>query len=306
MTDVNGVSPPGRDHTEEDMGSATATTIGYQGVPGAYSEEALISFLPDVQPVPVRTLADVFEALAEGRIDRAFIPVENSHAGSISEAYDLMLEYPVTVMAEHVHQVHHLLLGIEGTEISQIEIVYSHPQALAQTDRFLRQAQLRTEPYYDTAGAAQMVAQRNDRRFAAVASRLAGGHYGLSVLAESIETSSDNATRFFLIARGEWTTERTVTSDRAGKTSLVFGTEHTPGALVRALSCFARESVNLSRLESRPSRHRPWEYLFFTDVAGYAHAPNVREALGELQRLNPFVRLLGSYPTGMLEEHEAT
>src|SRR5579864_6230966 len=159
----------------------TEQRIGYQVVPGAYSEEALQAFLPDRSAVPVsrRTLTDVFAALAAGEIDRAFVPVENSHAGSVAETYDLMLEYPVTVLAEYVHQVHHLLLGIEGTEPSEIERVYSHPQALAQTDVFLRQARLQTEPYYDTAGAAQMVAERQDRRFAAVASRLAGEHYGL-------------------------------------------------------------------------------------------------------------------------------
>jgi prephenate dehydratase len=286
----------------------TISTVGYQGVPGAHSEEALRSFTPNAQPAPLRTLADVFAALAAGEIDLAFVPVENSHAGSVAEAYDLMLDYPVTVLAEYVHQVHHLLLGIEGTEPSEIERVYSHPQALAQTDVFLRQAKLQTEPYYDTAGAAQMVAERQDRRFAAVASRLAGEHYGLSVLAEGIQTAADNATRFFLLAPGAWSSEMPIpdaeTIPGPGKTSLVFGTEHKPGALVRALSCFARERVNLSRLESRPSRRRPWEYLFFTDVDGYAHEPELKRALRELNRLNPFVRILGSYPAGVVEELE--
>lgn len=277
----------------------TRKTVGYQGVPGAYSEEALLSFLPDAEPVSLRTLADVFAALATGRVEQAFVPVENSHAGSVAEAYDLMLEYPVTVQAEHIHQVHHLLLGIEGAEPSEIERVYSHPQALAQADLFLRRAHLQTEPYYDTAGAAQMVSERNDRRYAAVASRLAGKRYGLAVLADGIQTSSDNATRFFLLAPGDWTRDRTVASELPGKTSLVFGTEHKPGALVRALSCFARERVNLARLESRPSRQRPWEYLFFTDVEGYADAPELYRALRELKRLNPFVRILGSYPAGI-------
>lgn len=288
------------------MESRETATVGYQGVPGAYSEEALISFLPDARAVPLRSLGDVFAALSEGQIDFAFVPVENSHAGSVAEAYDLMLEHPVTVQGEHVHQVHHLLLGIEGTEPSEIERVYSHPQALAQTDRFLRQARLQPEPYYDTAGAAQMVAERKDRRYAAVAGRLAGQHYGLSVLAEGIQTAADNATRFFLLAAGEWTRERTVGSERPGKTSLVFGTEHKPGALVRALSCFARERVNLSRLESRPSHRRPWEYLFFTDVEGYAHAPETQRALRELSRLNPFVRVLGSYPAGIVADEDVT
>jgi len=270
-------------------------TVGYQGVPGAYSEEALLSFLPEARPTPFRTLPDLFAALAEGKIDRAFVPVENSHAGSVVETYDLMLDYPVTIQAEWVHPVHHFLLGVQGAEPSHIERVYSHPQALAQTAAFLRQAKLETEPYYDTAGAAQMVAERRDRRYAAVASRLAGERYGLAVLAEGIQTAADNATRFFLLTPGEWTSDRTVADTDAGKTTLVFSVEHRPGALVRALSSFARCRVNLARLESRPSRQRPWEYLFFTDVEAYTNEPQMDYALRELIRLNPFVRILGSY-----------
>jgi prephenate dehydratase len=275
---------------------APATRVAYQGVPGAFSEEALLAHLPDAVPIPGRTLEDVFTMLDSGEVEFAFVPVENSHAGSVVEAYDLMLDFPVNVKAEWIQPVHHYLLGIEGTEAAQVERVFSHPQALAQTAAFLRQASLQVEPYYDTAGAAQMVAERRDPRFAAVASRLAGERYGLTVLAEGIQTSADNATRFFLLARGAWTSAETVSRDLPGKTSLVFAVEHTPGALVRALSAFARERVNLARLESRPSRKRPWEYLFFSDVEGYAHEPALGRSLRELRRLNPFVRVLGSFP----------
>jgi prephenate dehydratase/chorismate mutase/prephenate dehydratase len=278
------------------MMETPAIRIAYQGVPGAFSEEALLAHLPHATPLPGRTLEDVFTMLDSGEVDLAFVPVENSHAGSVVESYDLMLDFPVNVKAEWIQPVHHYLLGIEGTEAAQVERVFSHPQALAQTAAFLRQASLQVEPYYDTAGAAQMVAERRDPRYAAVASRLAGERYGLTVLAEGIQTSADNATRFFLLARGAWTSEETVTGDRPGKTSLVFAVEHTPGALVRALSAFARERVNLARLESRPSRKRPWEYLFFTDVEGYAHEPALGRSLRELRRLNPFVRVLGSFP----------
>ena len=270
--------------------------VGYQGVPGAYSEEALIGALPDAEPVPLRTLPDLFAALAEGTVDLALVPVENSHAGSVVEAYDLMLDYPVSVRGEWIHRVSHLLLGVQGAQPSDVERVYSHPQALAQTATFLRQASLETEPYYDTAGAAQMVAERQDPRYAAVAGRLAGERYGLTVLAEDIQTAEDNATRFFLLSTGAWTPDRTVQTLAPGKTSLVFSTEHRPGALVRALSCFSREQVNLAKLESRPSRRKPWEYMFFTDVEGYASERHLAAALRELTRLNPFVRILGSYP----------
>lgn len=280
----------------------SGTTVGYQGVRGAYSEEALAAFRSEAERVPHRTLGDLFSALTGGAIDYAFVPVENSHAGSVVEAYDLMLEHPVTVLAEYIHPVRHLLLGLPGTHLGDVERAYSHPQALAQTERFLRETGLAIEPFYDTAGAARMVAEQGDPRNAAVAGRLAGQEYGLSVLAEGIETASDNATRFFLLAPGEWTPERTVVGDRPGKTSLVFGVEHRPGALVRALTSFARHRVNLSRLESRPSRQRSWEYLFLADAAGYAHEPELQGALRELRRLIPLLRVLGSYPRGIVEE----
>jgi prephenate dehydratase len=270
--------------------------VGYQGIPGAYSEEALIAFQGAAEPVSYRTLPDLFAALSEGLIDRAFIPIENSQAGSVVEAYDLMLDHRVTILAEWIQPIHHCLLGVDGATPADLERVFSHPQALSQTSAFIRQANLAMEPHYDTAGAAQMVSEKGDRRYAAVASKLAGERYGLSVLAEGIQTASDNATRFVLLAPGLFEYSTAATADeRPGKTSLLFSVAHRPGALVRALGCFSREQVNLERLESRPSRRQPWEYMFFTDALGYAHEPNVRRALRELTRLNPFVRVLGSY-----------
>lgn len=269
--------------------------VGYQGLPGAHSEEALASFMPNVQATPLRTLADVFAALDSGEINQAFVPVENSHAGTVVEAYDLMADYPVTVLAERIHPVQHHLLGISGSEQAGVERVFSHPQALSQSATYLRQAGLQSEPYYDTAGAAAMVSERQDPRYAAVASRLAGERYGLSILAESIQTSPDNATRFFLLGPGMWSWDDEDPVGGAGKTSIIFATEHKPGALVRALTCFSRQHINLQRLESRPSRRRPWEYLFFADLEGYAHEPQLHAALRELSRLQPSVRVLGSY-----------
>src|SRR5206468_1020338 len=140
-----------------------------------------------------------------------------------------------------IHPVHHFLLGLPGVEPSEVERVFSHPQALAQTALFLQDANLTTEPYYDTAGAAQMVAERGDRRYAAVASRLAGERYGLSILAEGIQSSADNATRFFLLQPGAWEPGREPVTDQPGKTTLIFAVAHRPGALVRALSSFAQQ-----------------------------------------------------------------
>lgn len=273
--------------------------IGYQGVPGAYSEEALLAFAPQAEAIPYRTLADLFAAVKAGEIRQAFVPVENSHAGSVVEAYDLMLQTPVTIEAERVHPVHHFLWGLPEATLADVRRVYSHPQALAQSAEYLRSAGLEVEPFYDTAGAARMVAEEGDPGKGAVAGRLAGERYGLHALAEGIETAPDNATRFILLASGAWSPSRTVLGDGPGKTTLVFATEHRPGALVRALSTFSRQGVNLSRLESRPSRERQWEYYFITDLEGYAQEERVRVALMELDRLNPFVRVLGSYPRAL-------
>jgi prephenate dehydratase len=284
------------DSTPLDTQTETAMRVGYQGVAGAHSEEALRTFAPQAEPVACRTLADLFSALATGAIDLAFVPVENSHAGSVVECYDLMIDYDVTVVAEYVHRVTHHLLGVPGAKPADVERVYSHPQALAQTAPFLRQANLEMEPYYDTAGAARMVAERADPRLAAVASELAGKHYGLAILAESIQTAPDNATRFFLLTPGRWQRATAKVYDAPGKTSLVFAVPHQPGSLVRALGSFARRHINLSKLESRPSRRRPWEYLFIADVEGYAHLDPLRAALDELERLTDSVRVLGSYP----------
>lgn len=273
------------------------TTVGYQGIPGAYSEEALIAFEKTAEPVSFRTLPDLFAALSEGVVERAFVPVENSQAGSVVEAYDLMLDHRITITAEWIQPIDHCLLGVPGTTSIQVEKVYSHPQALAQTAAFLRQARLQAEPYYDTAGAAAMVSERGDPHLAAVAGHLAAERYGLSVLAEGIQTAGDNATRFFLLVSGSYhMTAAASPEERPGKTTLAFSVPHQPGALVRALSCFSRQQVNLERLESRPSRKRPWEYMFFTDATGYAFEPSVAAAVRELTRLNPFVRVLGSYP----------
>lgn len=277
-------------------------TVVYQGVPGAYSEEALAAALPHAVSSPRRTLADVFAALSSGEVRYAFVPVENSHAGSVVEVYDLMLDVPVTIRAEWMHPVHHYLLGVPGTEIADIEKVYSHPQALAQSTIFLRGAGLEVEPFYDTAGSAQMVSERGDPRFAAVAGRLAGERYGLAVLAECIETDSNNATRFFLLESGAWSQERSALSTGLGKTSVAFAVEHRPGALMRALGCFAQPQVNLAKLESRPSRRERWEYLFFADLEGHEHDPKLRLALRELKRLNPFVQVLGSYQAAQRED----
>lgn len=266
--------------------------VAFQGEHGAYSEEAARTVYPQGEPVPRRTLRDVFDAVAGGAVERAVVPVENSQAGSINDTYDLLLEHRerLYITAEYMLRVRHMLLALPGETLDSIHTVYSHPQALAQSERFLSTLSARIEPAYDTAGSAQRIAAEGLRGVAAVAGRGAAAAYGLQILAEGIETSQDNYTRFLALSREPAPPPRT-------KTSLVISTGNTPGALYHALGPFAARGVNMTKLESRPSRNRPWEYVFYLDVDGDAREEPLRSALTALDGLTPMLVVLGSYPT---------
>lgn len=266
--------------------------VAFQGEYGAYSEEATRAIFPQGQPVPCRTLQDVFDAMAAGTVECAVVPVENSQAGSINDTYDLLLEHHdrLYIVAEYMLRVRHMLLALPGQALGDIRVVYSHPQALAQSERFLATLDAQIEPAYDTAGSARRIAAEGLRGAAAVAGRGAAAAYGLEILAEGIETSQDNYTRFLALAREPAAAPRT-------KTSLVMSTRNTPGALYHALGPFAARGVNMIKLESRPSRARPWEYIFYLDVEGDAQHEPLLSALNALHGLTPMLVVLGSYPT---------
>jgi len=267
-------------------------TVAFQGEFGANSEDAARAVYPHGRPVPRRTLRDVFAAVAGGVADHAVVPVENSQAGSINDTYDLLLEHHerLYITAEYNLRVHHMLLGLPGQSLAAVHTVTSHPQALAQSERFLSGLSVKIEPAYDTAGAARRIAAEGLRDVAAVASRAAATTYGLEILAENIETSDDNYTRFLALGRDRAASPRT-------KTSLVMATRNTPGALYHALGPFAARDVNMIKLESRPSRARPWEYVFYLDVEGDAEEEPLRSALAALDGLTPMLVILGSYTT---------
>lgn len=277
-------------------------TVAYQGEPGAYSEEALHTHYPGVEAVALRTLRHVFHRVADRTVDLALVPVENSQAGSVLETYDLLLEYRVMVVGEVALQVDHCLLALPGTPRRDLRRVLSHPQALAQCEAFLVREHLEPVPVYDTAGAARQV--RGDERTdqAAIASRRAAELYGLEVLAEQLQTVRDNVTRFFLISRrgpGRPRPPRIHRGRHGWKTSLVCAVRNEPGALFELLRCFAEQSVNLSKLESRPRRDPPWEYVFHLDLDGRRSAPAVAAALRAAKRVTTFVWVLGTYPRAL-------
>jgi chorismate mutase / prephenate dehydratase len=265
--------------------------VAYQGEPGAYTEEAAFKFFgPSTKGVPCETLDEVFEAVEAGRAPFALVPVENSLEGSITRAYDLLLDSPLMVCGETELRISHCLIAPEGATLETIKTVYSHPQALGQSRNFLRQLNAELVPASDTAGSVRMIKEAGKLDSAAVASARAAELYGMKILAKEIEDNPHNFTRFFVLSKED--------SPATGndKTSIVFSLKHKPGALYDCLREFAERKVNLTKLESRPTRHQPWEYNFYMDFAGHREEKDVAEALKALEEHAVFVKILGSYP----------
>jgi prephenate dehydratase len=270
-------------------------TVAFQGESGAYSEQAAIEFHShQILTLPCATFEDVFTSVSSRAADRGIIPVENSLAGSIHRNYDLMLRHELHITGEYYLRVSHCLLALPGTRQDEIRRVHSHPQALAQCEANLKKLGVETIPEADTAGSARQLAQHPDREAAVLASRRAGEVYGLQVLAENMEDNPENYTRFLVLSCDPDQDSRA--QNGLYKTSVVFTLENKPGALFKALSVFALRDIDLTKIESRPIKGRPWEYLFYIDFAGNAESQVCRRALDHLAELAPYLRLLGSYP----------
>jgi len=267
------------------------TNVAFQGERGAYSEEAIYQFFgPDVEIQPCHSLEDIFEAVESKAAGFAALPVENSTAGSINQAYDLLLSHDLRVWGETILRVRHALLAPPGTTLAGVRQVRSHPQALAQCARYLSNHGWTLETTYDTAGSARDLAAVPEPGVAVIASRLAGQLYQLEELDYGIEDSLFNYTRFFILSFDD------PPRAQRNKTSLVFRTRHQPGALYECLGEFARRGINLTKLESRPRLNRPWQYTFYVDFDGHCQDPTCEAALMGLLRRSSFVKLLGSYP----------
>jgi prephenate dehydratase len=262
--------------------------IAYQGEPGAYSEAAaLLHGGPGTGTLPCKTFDDVFAAVAVGTATCGVVPLENSIGGTIHRNYDLLVEHDIPITGEVEIPVAHCLQALPGTRIEDVRTVYSHPQALAQCERYLKALGVAVEAVYDTAGGAKLVAEGRLKGAAALASRRAAAVYGLEVLQEAVQDFESNLTRFAVIG-GPAATSPT-------KTTLVCALPSTPGALYNALGAFAERRINLSKLESRPMRGRPREYLFYIEVDAGRDEPACADALANLARLAEWVRVLGSY-----------
>jgi prephenate dehydratase len=276
--------------------------VAFQGARGAFSEEAARQLLGQhIDVLPCERFEDVFRALQEGRAEGAVVPIENTLAGSVHENYDHLQTFELPIVAETSVRIVHNLIAPKGVPFSKIRRVYSHPVALNQClDFFARHPRIERVPYYDTAGGVKMVIEEGLKDAAGIASSVAAEIYGGNILRRSIESDRRNFTRFFLLRRPEYAKRHPVRSakDAPWKTSLVFSTRNIPGALFRALSAFALRDLNLTKIESRPLRGKPWEYLFYLEFLERADAPNAQNALNHLRELADFLRVLGCYPKG--------
>jgi len=266
--------------------------IAYQGELGAFSEAAARRVHADAELVPYRSFEEVFTAVNAGPAAYGVLPIENSIGGSIHRNYDLLVEHQLPIVSEVELPVVHQLLALPGTALSSLRRIYSHPQALAQCERFLRRLTgIEIVATYDTAGSAKLVATDRLTDAAAIASARAGEVFGLVALADGIQDFDDNITRFIVVGR------RPIDAMPADKTTVVFTVPNAPGALFKALSVFALRDLDLNKLESRPIPGRPWEYLFYVDLASARDELRCARALAHLAEFAPMLRILGSYPS---------
>ena len=262
--------------------------LAYQGEPGAYSEAAALQFGgAHAELLPCKSFDDVFEAVVKRRATHGVVPLENSIGGTIHRNYDLLLEHELTITGEVELDVVHCLQALPGTKLEDIKVVYSHPQALAQCERYLKDLGVTVEAVYDTAGGAKLIAEQKLADAAALASRRAAEVFGLEVLQEAVQDFEFNITRFAIIGG--------VPSADANKTTIVFALPSTPGALFKALSVFALRDINLTKLESRPIRGRPWEYLFYVEVDARRDDLSCARVLTHLAEFARWTRVLGTY-----------
>jgi len=280
----------------------TTELVAFQGEKGAFSQEAARRLLGErVEVVPCQRFEEVFLRLKEKAVDAAVVPIENTLAGSVHENYDHLLQFDFQIVAEANVRINHHLIAPPGVSFREIRRVYSHPVALNQClEFFARHHQLEKVPFYDTAGAVKMIMEERPADAAAIASAVACEIYGARILRRSLEDDRRNFTRFFLLRRSREARRfpAPAARDKGWKTSLVFSTRNVPGALFRALSAFALRDLNLTKIESRPLRGKPWEYLFYLDFLGRVEEPGVKNALGHLGELADFLRVLGCYPRG--------
>jgi chorismate mutase/prephenate dehydratase len=272
-------------------GKQKVKTVAFQGERGAYSESAVYQFFgSSVEVKPCKDFKDVFESVKQQEVHAGVVPVENSIEGSVNQNYDLFFNYDLKVCGEVIVKIVHCLIANPGTSLASVKAVYSHPQALAQCRSFLERLKCELIPTYDTAGSVKIIKAKKLINAAAIASERAAELYKMQIVARDIADNKDNYTRFFVLSN-----EESPVTGR-DKTSIIFSATHEPGALYHALGEFAKRNINLTRIESRPTKKTPWEYNFYLDFDGHRSEPQCAEALKALEQYATFVKILGSYP----------
>lgn len=263
--------------------------VAFQGERGAYSEAAAMSFFKEtIETVPFATFHEALESTEIRKTDYSILPIENSLEGSVGESYDLLLTTKLNVTGEIYHRIRHCLISFGNLE--KVDTVYSHPQALGQCRMFIQEHHLKAIPTYDTAGSVKILLELKKENASAIASRRAAELYHVPVIKEGIEDNQSNFTRFLVLSDGR---NDGTTRD---KTSIIFSIKHTPGALYNVLEKFHANKINLTKIESRPTKTTPWEYNFYVDLEGNQNDKNVQEALEKIKPNTIFLKILGSYP----------
>jgi len=266
--------------------------IAFQGEKGAYSEMAIISKFPESNSIPLKSFHDVFETVINNLNDLAVVPIENSIEGSVNETYDLLLQDQIYISGEKIQKINHCLIA--DKDHNKIVNVYSHPQALGQCRNYIKNKRLDPIPMYDTAGAVKFIKENNMLQSAAIASRRAAEIYEMKIVEEGIEDKKNNFTRFFVLSKNSFT--KPSGKDR---TSIIFALEHRPGSLYNILKEFSDQNINLTKIESRPTKETPWEYYFYVDFDGHHNDKKVILTLNKIKSHTKFFKLLGSYQKGI-------
>jgi prephenate dehydratase len=274
----------------------TGPLLAHAGEPGSFGEDAALAYRPDCRTVAVATFRDVFVAVGDQAADGGVVPIENISQGTVREVYDLLLEHSLAIVGEAEVPVHLCLAALPGQSLADIERVYSHVQALSQAEPYLRGSGWTLLATATTASAGADLARRQEAGAAAVLSPRAAALYGLEVLSADIQAEPRNRTRFLVLAREpapEWVT---APSEALRRTTLAFGVANEPGTLLRVLSVFAEHKLNMSKLESRPSRERDWEYVFLADLDADLCTEAATPLLDQLRAATASLRLMGCYP----------
>ncbi len=264
--------------------------VAVLGPRGTFSEEAARKFQPRCELVLCRDIPEVFESVENGKAKWGIAPVENSLEGSIGITLELLLQKELKICGEVVLNISHALMALPETKLEYIKEVISHPHALAQCKNFLKKLRVKTRNFFSTAEAAREISEKKLSSTAALAPRSAAQLYGLKILKEDIQDENQNQTRFLVLAK------RDAKKTGRDKTSLIFGLKDRPGALYEALGIFALQGINLTKIESRPSRKALGDYVFYVDFVGHRHEKKIRRALAQLKSKAAFLKILGSYP----------